>query len=182
MSIERKFKRDRCYKGTTFIDRQVYYSGGHKVFLAFYATLCALLLIGVITLLISIIRNNNVKDLDSYIITSILILCFSLMPLYGSTLIFKLLTKRITLSVIDGKVILHGAITTKIIQITDIDVIKKANTRQDAILIKARKNKSADSHSKMTIPEFWFAKEDLLKFIESLEIQKINRNIKIDLY
>lgn len=181
MGIERKFKRSRWYKGTTFIDKQIYYSGGHKVFLAFYGTLCALLLTGIITLLFSLITDNKLKDLDGYIITSILISCFSLMPLYGFTLIFKLLTKRITLSVIDGKVILHGAITTKTIRITDIDVIKKANTRQDAILIKAMKNKSVDSHSKMTIPEFWFAKEDLLKFIESLEIQKINKNIKIDL-
>lgn len=43
---------------------------------------------------------------------------------------------KITLSVIDENVVLHGSLTTKIIRITDIDVIKKANTRQDAILIE----------------------------------------------
>lgn len=164
----------------------IFYPEGYKSYGILISILSSLIIIIISPILVLILNKNIAFKLSDYLLIGVFILGMYSVPIYSFVLIWKLSSKKIKLTLTDGEIILNAVIKTKRIKVTDIEVIKKADSgmdfrRIDCVIIKANKHRDKKYDSKIVIPVVWFGKENLRQFIERIKKQKINKNIIIDL-
>lgn len=164
----------------------IFYPEGYKSYGILISILSSFIIIIISTILVLILSENTTFKLSDYLLIVVIMLGMYSVPIYGFVLIWKLSSKKIKLVLTDGEIIFNAVTKTKRIKVTDIEVIKMADSgidfrRIDCVIIKVNKHRDKKYDSKIVIPVVWFGKENLSQFIEKIKKQKLNKNIIIDL-